>query len=182
MLEESVALRRQLPEPWWLAQSLVGLGRTLALLGEPGSARPLLEEAEARYREIGDDWGQAISLENLGVVATLQGNYDHAEALFQATLELYLRSEDKVFSLRCLEELAWTAAQRGNFPRAALLLGAVEALGERIGALLPEVLRVEHDRQVAAVRRHLPPAEAVSAWAEGRAMTLEQAVAYALEG
>jgi hypothetical protein len=40
---------------------------------------------------------------------------------------------------------------------------------------------VPHERAVAAARRHLGEAAAAAAWAAGQAMTLEQAVTYALE-
>ena len=41
--------------------------------------------------------------------------------------------------------------------------------------------QIEHDRVVANARAQLDEATWETAWAEGRAMTLEQAIAYALE-
>ena len=49
------------------------------------------------------------------------------------------------------------------------------------GAPLAPVRRADHDGVVAAVRVALGEAALAAAWAEGQAMTLEQAVAYALE-
>jgi hypothetical protein len=40
--------------------------------------------------------------------------------------------------------------------------------------------RAEYDRNVAAARAHLPATAFAAAWAEGQAMSLEQAVTYAL--
>ena len=48
-----------------------------------------------------------------------------------------------------------------------------------MGAPVPPVERAEYDRRVAAVRAQ--PDEVTRAWAEGRGMTTEQAIAYALE-
>ena len=65
--------------------------------------------------------------------------------------------------------------------RAARLLGAVEAFCASSGSPLHSYARLKYDRVVAAVRAQLDEAAFEAAWAEGRAMSLEQAVAYALE-
>ncbi len=70
---------------------------------------------------------------------------------------------------------------RGHPERAARLFGAANALLERSGAVLDEVDQAEHARDVAATRAQLDEATYAAAWAEGRAMTLEHAIAYALE-
>jgi hypothetical protein len=54
-------------------------------------------------------------------------------------------------------------------------------LREAIGAPLPPVDRPAHERSVAAVRAALGTAPFAAVWAEGRAMTLQQAVAYAID-
>ena len=68
-----------------------------------------------------------------------------------------------------------------NARRAARLYGAAQALRETIGSPLPAEDRAYYEEAVADV--HTIPGEASfeAAWAEGRAMPLEQAVAYALE-
>ncbi len=65
--------------------------------------------------------------------------------------------------------------------RAARLVGAAEAQFEAIGAALWPADRLEHERTIDAVRTHLDEANWQAAWAEGRTMSLEQAIAYALE-
>ncbi|HSH77162.1 MAG TPA: hypothetical protein VLA19_01370 [Herpetosiphonaceae bacterium] len=69
------------------------------------------------------------------------------------------------------------SAARGT----ALFFGAAEALLEPSGELLPPAERSKHERHVAIARAQMDEAAWQAAWAEGRAMTLEQAVAYALE-
>ncbi len=77
--------------------------------------------------------------------------------------------------------MAWLAVATGQSARAAQLGGAAEALREALGAALHPVLRPGHARAVQAVREALGEDACAAAWAEGQAMTLEQAVAYALE-
>ena len=59
-------------------------------------------------------------------------------------------------------------------------LGASEAALERMGAFYQPVDKKEIDRIIANVRSQLDEATFQAAWVEGRAMTLEQAVADAL--
>lgn len=82
----------------------------------------------------------------------------------------------------------WTAGQRGRGritqtrqKQAIRLWGAAEALREEIGCPLPQCLREEYNRNVAVARQTLGAEAFSAAWIEGHAMTLEQAVAYALE-
>ena len=64
--------------------------------------------------------------------------------------------------------------------RAARLFGAAEALRESVCVPLPRVHCADYERDVAAARTQLDEATFAVAWAAGQAMTLEQAIAYAL--
>ena len=65
--------------------------------------------------------------------------------------------------------------------RAALLFGAAATLRATLGAPLPPIDRPVYDRHLAAARTRLGEAGWAAAWAEGRNMSLDQALAYALE-
>jgi len=54
-------------------------------------------------------------------------------------------------------------------------------LREETGSPLSPDEREPHDRQVSSVREELGESEFAAAWEEGRTMTLDQSVAYALE-
>jgi hypothetical protein len=78
--------------------------------------------------------------------------------------------------------LAGVAAAAGGARRAARLLGAAAALLATAGLLQPTPgWRDDHARATAAARAQVDEQTFAAAWAEGRAMPLEQAVAYALE-
>ncbi len=70
---------------------------------------------------------------------------------------------------------------RGEPERAARLFGAWEAILERLCAVPQPSDKPEYDRSIAAVRAQLDEATFGRAWAEGRAMSLEQAVASVLK-
>jgi L-fucose isomerase-like protein len=60
------------------------------------------------------------------------------------------------------------------------LFGASDALRETFGFRRAAVDQLEHERRVASVRDALEDGALRVAWGEGRAMTLEQAIEYAL--
>ena len=79
-----------------------------------------------------------------------------------------------------LEDLAVLAGREQQAERAIRLLGAGEAFCETLGARPPVAVAEEYERTVAEGRAALGETAFAAAWAEGRAMSLEQAVAYAL--
>jgi non-specific serine/threonine protein kinase len=119
-------------------------------------------------------------LGNLSYAALHQGDYERAEALVREGLALLWELESKYFVNFGLEVSAGPAAAKGQPERAARLLGAAEALREAMGLGLQPADQFEIDRYEAAAREQLDEATFEAAWAEGRAMTLEEAVAYAL--
>jgi non-specific serine/threonine protein kinase len=84
----------------------------------------------------------------------------------------------------CLEALAAVAASENKLERAARLWGTAEALLEatEVIAYPHASKRSLHQRQVAEASARLAAEAWKGAWAQGRSMTLEQAVEYALEG
>ena len=80
-----------------------------------------------------------------------------------------------------LEGVAAVEAAFGSWLHAARTWGAAERLREEIGAPLPPNERPRYDRRVAVVRAALRDDAAFTrAWQQGRALTIEQAIALAL--
>ena len=70
--------------------------------------------------------------------------------------------------------------QNARARRAARLLGQGDALAERLSMPIMPALGPWHSTVVAAAQAQLREDVFHQAWAEGRAMPLEQAIAYAL--
>jgi DNA-binding CsgD family transcriptional regulator len=136
----------------------------------------LLLESLALSREAGYREGIAWSLNELGIVAYRRGELGRADASLKESLRVHHDLGDRWRIASVLEALAGSARARGELERAARLFGAAEALREAIGTPVPLCERPDRDRNVAAVRARLSDA----VWAEGRAMTLGEAVGYAL--
>ena len=82
---------------------------------------------------------------------------------------------------RVLQQLGRVAHIKGDDVRAARLVAAGEALREALGASLRPIMRMQHETVRAAMRARMGETAWAAAWAEGQAMLLEQALAYALE-
>jgi tetratricopeptide (TPR) repeat protein len=180
LFEESLAIYRKLGFKPGVAWSLNDLGIAARRRAEYAAARALFEESLAIARAMGHQWGIACSLAGLGGVARLQQEYGTARALFEESLAIFRELGHKQGVVEDLEGLAAVAVTQAQPERAARLFGAAEGLREAAGAPLPHAERAEHNRSVAAVRTVLGEEAFAAAWAEGRAMTLNQAVAYAL--
>jgi hypothetical protein len=100
--------------------------------------------------------------------------------LLEEGLTTYRELGSKGGIAQLLEALSELALAEGKPERTARLCGAAEALRDILCLPLGPVDRAEYERNVAAARAALGKEAFVAAWAEGRAMTLEQAVAYAL--
>ena len=80
-----------------------------------------------------------------------------------------------------MESLACVTSSLASPGAAARLWGAAERLWEEIGTRPPPAERSLYERRVAVARSAMADDAAFArAWEEGRAMTLEQAVEYAL--
>jgi non-specific serine/threonine protein kinase len=163
-----------------IAQLLIDMGMVAYAQGDFGRAVSLLDEALVLQRELGDRQSIAKSLIYLGRVAHVQGDYRQAAALQQEGLQLSSSIGDRHAVAIGLEGLAWVAAASGQSHRAAQLGGAASALREALGVPLLPDQRAGHESVVQAMRAVLGDAAFDAAWAEGRALPPEEAVAVAL--
>ncbi len=155
--------------------------------GDYERAAALYEESLALFRELGSRVQIAMLLHNLAYVVLRQGEGRQAAAYFEESLVLYRELKRKHGVIECLIGLAGVAAaavggQPATAGRAARLFGAAERLLEAAGGGLAAADQAEHERYVALTRGQLDESTFAAAWAEGRAMTMEQSIAYALEG
>jgi tetratricopeptide (TPR) repeat protein len=179
--EQSLALSREIGDDWLSGITLINMGELARLRGEDTRATRLYEESLALLRRVGDRLFVAIALDDLGQVAQDQRRYDQARSIHAESLELCRELGSQRSIALCLEKLAGVAGAQGQPERAARLLGAAEALRQASQAPMGAPDRADYEHFVAAARAGLDEASFAAAWAQGRAMTLEQAVTYALE-
>jgi tetratricopeptide (TPR) repeat protein len=181
LYEEGLALQRELGDKAGIAGSLNNLGNVAHEQGDYAPACTLYEESLALQRALGDKQGIGIALTNLGLIAHEQGDYVTARTLYEEGLAILRELGDKRGIAWSLEAFAVLASVQEPSKRALRLWGAAKALREEVGAPLSPPERPGYDRQVARARAALSKDVFAAAWSEGRAMTLEQAIAYALQ-
>ena len=81
-----------------------------------------------------------------------------------------------------LECLATVAGDIGNYREAARLYGSAAAIRQRMGAVRFKVWDPGYEASVAALRNVMGEDDFEAAWAEGAAMSTEEALAYAKRG
>lgn len=180
LYQESLAISKELGDKLGVAYALGNLGEVAHDQRDYAKARDYYEQSLDIARGLGDKYLVGLILNNLGEVARAQGDLERAGALNTESLTIARELGNKKGIAATLEGLANVAGAQGQAGCAAKLFGAAEALREAIGVPMEPSKRAEHDRIVAAVRSALGEDAIAAAWAEGRAMTLEQAIAYAL--
>ena len=192
LFEEALALAREVGNKEVMAVAGYYLGRAAWAQGEYGQATKQFEAVLALGREEQNNFSISTALYGLGQVARSRGDYASAHALHAEALALRREINDPwriTFSLDALATLAAVQNQMEPSPlrseglrRAARLFGAAAAVYDQIRLTRPPIERAEHDQAVAAARAALGEEAFAAAWEEGKAMTLEQVVEYALEG
>jgi Tetratricopeptide repeat len=125
--------------------------------------------------------GCAHTLTVLGRIALDQGEYERSTACYQESLTLRQQTGEKEGIATALEGLAAVAGMQGQAVRAARLSGAASSLRTLLGAPLPPIDRPSYQQTVAALRAQLDEPTFLNAWTEGQAMTLEEAIAEAVQ-
>jgi non-specific serine/threonine protein kinase len=178
--EESLALRRELGDRRGIAIALNNLSVIARDQADWERAATLSRESVGVFRELGDKQGVALSLVTLGAAEYHLGSHAEATALHQQSLALFSEVENRREIAECLEVLAMLARAQDQHFRAARLFGAAEAAFEEIGSSSRPSQNPRYGAYVAEVRDRLGDEAFEAAWADGRAMRLEDAMTAAL--
>ena len=175
--EEALVLMRVAESPLGIASCLSNLGELAFEQGDAGKAQHLLEEALPLHRAIGSKFNIAYLLNLLAAVSRHRGDFDAAHRFLVESLPLLDEIGNRAGIARSLETATALALGASQAARAASLAGAAAALREEIAAPLPANEAARHAEDLAAVRAALGNPVFEAAWAAGRLMTWEQAVA-----
>ena len=149
--------------------------------GDYDRANTLYTESLYLYRELGVKRDIPASLHNLGHVALARGDNRKATEFFKEGLTLHQELGDKFGAAECVVGLAGVAAALQQPVRAARLLGISLRLREALSDTSWLVEQTTYERYAADVRAWLDEASWRVALQEGQAMSMEQAIEYALE-
>ncbi len=179
--EESWRLFREMGDKGRLAGALDDLGVVAYLQHDYAKARALFEESVAMFRGLQEKPDIANSLNNLGLAVAHLGDSTRAADIFRESLALCHELGDKLGVAENLAGLAGVLSRDlSGLARAARLAGAVHGILDLINAVLGPADRADFDQLLADLRAKLSEEAFRGAWEEGLAITMEEAVNYAL--
>lgn len=160
---------------------------TLNNLGVAARDRQDLDGAQDSYLQaleifqaVGDEEGVARIEMNLGDLAYDREDFKNGIRYSQEALARFHAHGNTWDLVDCLDFLAANLGGEERPQEAALVFGASQSLRDAIGAVRSTRDATVYDGFVTRVRAQLPPEEFDQLYYEGRAMTLEQIMSYAL--
>jgi len=179
--EQALAEARAQGENWLLSFALNNLGEVARTQGQYDLARKYYEECEELLRGTGDKGDIARFVHTLGYIDQHEGNYARAESQFRKGLALFRQLGNRRGMAECMAGLGGLKARQGNAKWGAVMLSAAEAALKATGGAWWPADRVEVDANWEFIRSILSEVEWTAAQEKGKAMTLEQALAFASE-
>jgi tetratricopeptide (TPR) repeat protein len=178
MLEEALPNFRAVNDELGVARSQWALASARHFEGRLDETIAALDEAIPLFRKLDERFSLGWALHTRTVVAVLKGECARAQEFVHEGLEIFAQAGDLTGMALLLDDAASVVQLCGDQIRALRLAGAADAHQATTGAGLGAIVGAEEGRRW---KQEISTDEERRAWAQGQAMTLEQAVAYALE-
>jgi predicted ATPase/class 3 adenylate cyclase len=165
------------------ANALWGLGNYHYFREFPGNGADEFRQTLAMFREVGDLTMEAWGLHMLGTALLRNGDVDDARDNIEHAIRHFYASGDASGLTLTLDDLSAVAVADGDLPRAARLRGAARNLTVETGAQLAGFVEDTFESgSRPGIRSHMSSDDLARYGAEGAAWTLDEAIAYALDG
>jgi predicted ATPase len=180
--QEGLSLAREIGVRRLEGLFLANLAEVALAEGDYAASRTFGEEAlEIEGPENRTD-PATIMMNSLGIACYRAGDLDTARAYQSRSLSIAAEFGNRLYCGYALDGLAAIALATGEAERSARLAGAAEALYESAGVPLDRWNRAFREEYVGKLGETLEAQEMARAWAQGRAMTLEEVGQLASKG
>jgi len=180
LYQESLTIFQEVDDPWGRALVLYAIGSMALFQDHYAVAHTSFGESKKLFRDVGSRWGVARALLGLAGTMLCEGYLEGAASQYRESLIMGREVRNKATMTICLAGLGAIAAAQGKFERAAHLAGVVDPLRDKVGVRLWHALHVLYDRYMGIAREQSGDANWARMYAQGQAMSLEQAIDYAL--
>ncbi len=180
LYNECLTMFRQAGDDAGAAWTLNYLGDVAREKADLVAACSYCEQSLSEFRRLQDSWGIASALSDLASLSCDQGNNAEARRLYGESIKLFQELGHKRGIARALECLAVSAAAQSNAEQSLHWAGAAAALRQQLGVPLMPAEQRRLDKALEFARRTLGNAAGLTAWMEGWAMPVEQAIQEAL--
>jgi tetratricopeptide (TPR) repeat protein len=176
MLEEATKVLKEHGPRWSYGIALYSIGNLAINMKKFDVARVNLKTARHVMQELGSMRNVSMIKSELAHILRYEGNYIEAIPAYQETIREWQRMGHRSAVAHQLECMAFIAKAREQTEKSTRLLGAAEALRERIEInMTPQELK-EYEAEIADLKANMDAKEFESLWAEGRSMTMEEAI------
>ncbi len=179
-VEESIRLAKGAGLRSQEAQAIEVLGVIAAHRNEHDMARRLFRESLAIYEEIGAPFNAILEKSNLAHLERRVGEYARALEYYRETIAAFRDIGQVGAVAHQLECFGFIALARQENERALTLFAAADRLREKSATPMTPDEQRYFDEQLAQLRQQLDPGRFGSVWAQGSALTMEQAIQLAL--
>jgi predicted ATPase/class 3 adenylate cyclase len=181
-MNEALAMFEALGDDPGIANSVWGLGNYEYFHSQNDHGAPRFRRSLEIFRRTGDLTMEAWSLHMLGSALTKLSELDEGRDVLREGLRKFHGAGDIAGITLAIDDLASLAVAQGDLPRSARLWGAARALSSAGGVLLADFVDSNFEFYLRPnARRAMEPDELERYAREGRAMSLDETVAYALE-
>ena len=177
LLEEALPIFRELGDEQGVSTCLWALGQCYVQLEQPQYAQETIDQAIALFRKLDNRFGLGWGLFTRGILALQMRDLTVAKDTLVEAMQIFSAANDVTGKVLVLDAFAEVAGRENAKLRAARLAGASKAHEVSSGAGLGTVVARREGWRTAVVMSE----EESVAYAEGQAMTLDDAVALALE-
>src|SRR5579872_3716207 len=181
LLEESLAIKRMQTDKAGVVSSLNNLGAVALEQRNYAQAEALFNESIALARELGLKRSIATALQNLGRAAQEQGDFTRAWTSYEESFPVLHEAGSRVQNAECLESAAVLLNSEGELQHATRLFGAASAIRESLATPATRFDQARNEAVLTNMRRALGEHVFDEVWAQGQALTLEQAIESVLE-
>jgi len=176
LYDECLAMFRQVGDGAGVAWTLNHLGDVAREKADLVAAHSYCEQSLSEFRQLHDSWGIASALFDMASLSCDQGNNAEARRLYGESIKVFQELGHKRGIARALECLAVSAAAQSNAEHSLHWAGAAAALRQQLGVPLMPAEQRRLDKALEFSRRTLGNAAGLTAWMEGWAMPVEQAI------
>jgi predicted ATPase/class 3 adenylate cyclase len=178
--EEASELFKEYGSRWSYGIMAYGFGNMLTLQKQFGKAREKYQIAMQTMQEIKSSRNIIMIKSDLAHILRQEGNYIEAIPAYHETIKAWQRMGHRSAVAHQLECLAFIAKAMEQPDKAARLLGAAEALRQKIEIDMTPPEREEYEKEVVDMKANMDKKEFKSLWAEGRSMRMDEAIELAL--
>ena len=179
LLQQCLELRNLLDDRQGVAVTLNILASVAFAMGDRARADALHQEGLTIQEAIGHKRGLAVSYSFMCAEAAAAGDSNAAADVCRRALLACREIGERWNTAECLASLARVSWSEGRPEGAARLLGAAGRL--RSGSRAPQESRPAESRLLEEVRAHLGDIDFEARWAEGHALSFEDAVELGLQ-